>query len=122
MRNKKGLALPIETIIVIILAVTVLTVLVTFFLGVWGDKTKTIGDLEEQLTGDCLSLISKSGGNCNYQTMNSAAKTVADRIYNKMSSSTTSLEICSCPDTGNREDDIKKCLSSCCATYCGNIR
>ena len=50
MKSKKGMALPIETIIIMIIAIVVLTLILLFVTGKWTDLTGTLGGLESGIS------------------------------------------------------------------------
>ena len=51
MKSKRGMALPIETVIIIIIAVTVLALVLLFVTGKWAALTGTESALSEIETG-----------------------------------------------------------------------
>jgi hypothetical protein len=121
---RSGLALPIETVVIIILAVLVLTILSGYFLNVWGEKSGTAADLQNQLTGKCLEFVTRSRGECDVAKLqasgNMDAYNIAKYIYDGGGDATK--KICNrasgktmvCQGSG-----IQECLRSCCPTYCG---
>ena len=50
MKSKRGMALPIETIIIMIIAIVVLTLVLLFVTGKWTDLTGTLGGFESGIS------------------------------------------------------------------------
>ncbi|MBT4135185.1 hypothetical protein HOE39_02480 [Candidatus Woesearchaeota archaeon] len=46
MKSRKGMSLPIETVIIMIIAIVVLALVLLFVTGKWTDLTGTLGGLE----------------------------------------------------------------------------
>jgi len=113
---RKGMALPIETIVVIILAVMVLVILTTYFLGVWGEKKQTADQLQQQLTGSCLEYITKAAS-CDYQSLDiTIRQNVQNAVSNikLMCNQPVGNPVCSCR-TGASDQEI---IRTCCRVYC----
>ena len=105
----KGVSLAIETIIFIILAVTVLSVLLLFF-------TKTGGDAQTR-----TELLNQRDLLCGNFVQNNLKCTVGGQPQ-----ITSLLEVCgkldavNCPDGKNTIDSTaqSKCIQACCSLFC----
>jgi len=59
MKSKRGMALPIETIIIMIIAIVVLTLVLLFVTGKWTDLTGTLGGLESGVSEGATESVEK---------------------------------------------------------------
>jgi len=105
----KGISLAIETIIVIILAVTVLSVLLLFFTGTGGPAQNRVM-AESQRTLMCGTYTSEN------PTCNPTA-TLTTPLPN-LAKICKSVDVQSCQGTLASATDTGNCYKDCCATYC----
>lgn len=120
----KGISLSIETIIVIILAVTVMSTLMMFFNNNWTDFTlKT--DYEKYRRELCYSLVAANKYNCDNigSTVSSWSSGYKNFQYPEAGKTPAEVLGTACqklgtnPACGGSLNDA--CIKQCCATFCG---
>lgn len=117
MHNKKGISLPLETIVLLVLAAVVLAALLGFFRGVFG-PTQTEVDLLQQQMNICTEIQQKG---CNTPDAISAA----DKLLGPNPICKTDRPACSptkLTPTNNKDDctdNVQCCIKSCCI-YCSH--
>ncbi len=110
--KSKGVALPIETIIILVLAVLVITVLTSFFFDVFGKEKGRAQNLQELLTGKCFE----------YAQLDSTCKPSLFSTSTRQRQIADELKSQYCDAPGERlcsGSTIDSCLQSCCKIYCG---
>ena len=103
----KGVAIAIETVIFIILAVLVLTVLLFFFTSQSGPAQQQISLQRER--NEICSAIATKDPKC--EDMAGIEKTIGSDKMTKLRTSCNLLSLCSTTD--NAKDCIKKCCIFC---------
>ena len=97
----KGIELPINTLIILVIALLILIAIIAFFLGVWGPGTSGV-TLEATKTSACQRFISLDCLDADLISFNTIQCTgidvsnlqeLADNCYGGVSP----LELCNCP-------------------------
>jgi hypothetical protein len=104
----KGISLSIETIIVIILAVSVMTALLMFFNSQWNPFVGQI-DYRNVQREQCYTLVSSNGFKCSASGVDSK---VMDKVKD-LGKACQYLKYASC--SGSLSDE---CLKQCCSMFC----
>ena len=109
MRRRKGISLAIETIIFIILAVTVMSVLLLFF-------TKTGGEAQTRVDQEKDRIINCGRWTTQKPLCDSADKNQLTNLdVDKFIALCKKLDTPACTQTGKTS---LECLKACCSTYC----
>jgi len=115
----KGIALSIETVVLIVLAAIVVTVLLAFLMGVINPADNEIKFLQKQqrACGEIVQIDPQCGVNRDGNVDPRISEVVSDQLM-AGNPPPCSDERPSCNPTGSGSD-VLNCLRSCCRTFCG---
>ena len=111
----KGIALSLETVILLILMAIVLAALLSFFLGTFNPAKNKL-DVIKQKESLCLQYVSIDPkcdiDNIQSPTSKTNAQSILDKLEKDVCGSSLKNEVCS--GTGS-------CLQACCSSYCPKV-
>lgn len=102
----KGISMPIETVVTIVIAVIVLTVIVLFFSGQFNPSAGNINAQQRQAT-NCGVLVRETNGKCDRLSSDSS---INDNIKQAC------MDLKGYPKC--QSGTMEECLKDCCKTYC----
>ena len=109
----KGISLPLETVVLLILAAIVLAALLGFFLGVF-TPGKSEADLVRRQLEMCQQIASKD------RTCNPANPEVAELIGTMKKENVCRPDRAAC--RFDQKDGDKSCINNCCQAFCPRIQ
>jgi hypothetical protein len=109
----KGMSLPLETVVLLILATIVLAALLGFFLGAF-TPSQSEADMVRQQLNVCQEIARRGCYTTDATTYASGSLTAA---------TTGAKAICNsdrpaCSPIGSQTTPIKNCIKSCCSVFC----